>query len=227
MKALSKIVACAALGAIVVAGSAYAGTKLKLTINGQAYEPTYLELEVKDGKALVPIDRLAEVFKGKAVYDTANNELQLTLPDSAQQAVQIDNLKRGLVPATAKEALDTWVRGIQNRNGTLQFAVFSSGLRAKTKKEFEENYWTTGGSSPHMTEIRKLKTRIVNKTTTRFSFDYGLASSNWQGSGSAIVTVKKTVSDGREGWFIANIQMKDPGDTGLTIGVEPIKPQTP
>ncbi|WP_372633887.1 hypothetical protein [Cohnella sp.] len=223
MKTLSKIAVCTTLGVAVAIGSAYAGTKLNLLINGQAFAPTYLDLEIKDGKALVPIDRLAELFKGSAVYDADKNEVRVTLPDSAQQAVQIGQLERALAPAAAKEALDIWVKGIQTRNGALQFAVFSSELRTATKKEFEENYWTTGGSSPHMTEIEKLKTTVVNKTTTRFSFDYGLASSNWQGKGSAIVTVRKTISEGREGWFITNIKMKDPGDTGLTIGVEPIK----
>lgn len=223
MKVMSKIMLCTALGAMIAVGSAYAGTKLDLLINGQGYETSNLDLQVKDGKVLVPIDRLAEEFKGKAVYDADKNEVRVTLPDSAQQAVQISKLERALVPSTAKDALNTWVKGIQTRNGALQFAVFSPELRTKTKKEFEDYYWTTGGSSPHMSEIEKLKTKSLNKTTIQFSFDYGLVASNWKGKGSAVVTVQKLSSEGNEGWFITNIKMKDPGDTGITIGVEPMK----
>ncbi|MFC3746930.1 hypothetical protein [Paenibacillus sp. GCM10012306] len=223
MKSLSKIVLCTGLGAMLAVGSAYAGSKLSLFINGQEFVSSTLDLQVQDGKVLVPIDKLAEEFKGKAVYDAKKNEVQVTLPDSALQAIQIKRLESGLVPSTAKEALNTWVKGIQTRNGALQYAVFSPDLRAKTKKEFDDYYWTTGGSSPHMTEIDKLKTKALNKTTTQFSFDYGLRASNWKGTGSAVVTVQKLTSDGYEGWYITNIKMKDPGDTGLTIGVEPLK----
>ncbi|OPA73050.1 hypothetical protein BVG16_30750 [Paenibacillus selenitireducens] len=223
MKPLSKIVLCTALGAMIAAGSAYAGSNLDLIINGHGFVTSYLDLQVKDGKVLVPIDRLAEVFKGKAVYDADKNEVQVTLPESAKQAIQINRLEDAMVPSTAQEALNTWVKGIQKRNGALQFAVFSPELRSKTKKEFEDYYWTTGGSSPHMSEIEKLKTKSLNKTTTQFSFDYGLVASNWKGKGSAVVTVQKLTAKGYDGWFITNIKMKDPGDTGTTIGVEPLK----
>ncbi|WP_211220809.1 hypothetical protein [Paenibacillus terrigena] len=214
---------CTAIGAMIALGSAYAESKLNLLINGHGVVTSYLDLQVKDGKVLVPIDRLAEEFKGKAVYDADKNEVQVTLPESAQQAIQIERLEAAMVPSTAKEALDTWVKGIQTRNGALQFAVFSPELRSITKKEFEDYYWTTGGSSPHMSEIEKLKTKSLNKTTTQFSFDYGLVASNWKGKGSAVVTVQKFASKGHEGWFITNIKMKDPSDTGTTIGVEPLK----
>ncbi|RUT31890.1 hypothetical protein EJP77_10965 [Paenibacillus zeisoli] len=224
MKSLSKIALCTALGAMVVVGSVYAESKLNLFINGQGVVASYLDLQVKDGKVYAPIDRLAEEFKGKAVYDADKNEVQVTLPDSAQQANQIDRLESAMVPSTPKEALDTWVKGIQTRNGALQFAVFSPELRTKTKKEFEDNYWGTGGSSPHMSTIRKLKIKSLNKTTVQFSFDYDLVASNWKGKGFAVVTVKKMESEGYEGWFVTNIKMKDPGDTGTTIGVEPLHP---
>ncbi|WP_211746931.1 hypothetical protein [Paenibacillus sp. Marseille-Q4541] len=224
LKSLPKIVLCTVFGAMIAVGSAYAGSKLNLVINDQAFETSYLDLQVEDGKVLVPIDRLAEVFKGKAVYNANKNEVQVTLPESAQQAVQIDRLESAMVPSTAKEALNTWVKGIQTRNGALQYAVFSPELRSKTKKEFEDHYWTTGGSSPHMSEIEKLKTKSLSKSTTQFSFDYGLVASNWKGKGSAVVTVKKTMtSNGYEAWYVTNIKMKDPSDTGTTIGVEPIK----
>ncbi|RUT35546.1 hypothetical protein EJP77_00540 [Paenibacillus zeisoli] len=223
MKSLSKVVLCTALGAMVVVGSVYAESKLNLLINGQGVVTSSLDLQVKDGKVLVPIDRLAEAFKGKAIYDADKNEVQVTLPESAQQAIQIERLEGAMVPSTAKEALKVWVKGIQTRNGALQFAVFSPELRTKTKKEFEDHYWTTGGSSPHLSAIESLKTKSLNKTTIEFSFIYSLIASNWKGKGFAVVTVEKITSKGYEGWFIKNIKMKDPSDTGTTIGVEPLK----
>ncbi|MBP1999960.1 hypothetical protein J2Z69_000979 [Paenibacillus shirakamiensis] len=223
MKSLTKILVCASVGAMIAVGSAYAGSKLNLFVNGRSYDTSALDIQVKNGKVYVPIDRLAEEFKGKAVYDTKKNEVRVTLPDSAEQAIQISRLESGLLPTTAKEALDTWVEGIQTRNGALQYAVFSPELRASTKKKFEDFYWVTGGSSPHMTSVDHLKTKPLNKTTIQYSFEYGLASSNWKGRGSAVVTVKKFTNEAEENWLITNIKMKNLGDTGITIGIEPFQ----
>jgi hypothetical protein len=38
--------------------------------------------------------------------------------------------------------------------------------------------------------------------------------------GRAMVTIKKMSTERGEGWFITNIKVKNPGDTGIMIGVE-------
>ncbi|MET3290825.1 UNVERIFIED_CONTAM: hypothetical protein ABID98_003395 [Brevibacillus sp. OAP136] len=110
-----------------------------------------------------------------------------------------------------------------DRNGSLQYAVFSPELRQKTKAEFDANFWVTGGSSPHMGKIEKLVTKQVNETTVTFSFDYHLIASNYDGLGSAVVTVQKLTTDRGVGWYVTNIKLKDPGDLGIMIGVEQLK----
>ncbi|UUZ91540.1 copper amine oxidase N-terminal domain-containing protein [Paenibacillus sp. P25] len=212
------------VGAALAVGSAYAGSKLNLIINEAASVPEHLEVKLEDGKVFVPIDRLAEEFKGKATYDPDKNEVRVTLPDAAKLSIQVSRLEDALKPSTPEDALDTWVKGVQTRSGALQYAVLSPELREQTKKEFEEHYWTTGGSSPHMDAIENLVTESLDDNTVRFSFDYRLVASNYNGQGSAVMTVQQMETDRGEGWFITNVKMKDPGDTGITIGVEPMHP---
>ncbi|MFP3389771.1 hypothetical protein [Brevibacillus sp. SIMBA_040] len=220
MKTRTKWITGAAIGTMLLAGSALAESKWNLFINDQPFAATYLGIKQDNGNVLVPVDKLAEAFHGKATVDLAKYEVRVTLPESTMQSHQVTRLEDALLATTPKEALDTWVKGIQTRNGALQYAVFSPELRKKTQAEFSENYWVTGGSSPHMAELEKLEVKQVNDTTTQYTFDYNLVASNWHGMGKAVVTVQKMKTDRNEGWFITRVQMIDPGDTGITIGVE-------
>ncbi|WP_312115163.1 hypothetical protein [Brevibacillus reuszeri] len=220
MKTRAKWIAGAAIGAMLLTGSVFAESKWNLFINDQEFASDYLGIKQENGSVLVPVDKLAEAFHGKASIDLTKHEVRVTLPEATMQSHQVTRLEDALLATTPKEALDTWVKGIQTRNGALQYAVFSPELRTKTQKEFSENYWVTGGSSPHMAEIEKLETKQINETTTQYTFDYNLVASNWHGMGKAVVTVQKMKTDRAEGWFVTRVQLKDPGDTGLTIGVE-------
>jgi len=220
MKTCAKWITGTVIGTMLLSGSAFAQSKWELFINEQPYAANYLEIKEENGKVLVPVDKLAEAFHGKATVDLAKQEVKVTLPEATMLSHQVTRLEDALVATTPKEALDTWVKGIQTRNGALQYAVFSPELRQQTQAEFAENYWVTGGSSPHMAEIEQLDVKQIDETTTLYTFDYNLVASNWHGMGKAVVTVQKKKTDRAEGWFITRVQMKDPGDTGLTIGVE-------
>ncbi|UUZ82320.1 copper amine oxidase N-terminal domain-containing protein [Paenibacillus sp. P26] len=104
------------VGAALAVGSAYAGSKLNLIINEAASVPEHLEVKLEDGKVFVPIDRLAEEFKGKATYDPDKNEVRVTLPDAAKLSIQVSRLEDALKPSTPEDALDTWVKGVQTRS---------------------------------------------------------------------------------------------------------------
>ncbi|WP_282937205.1 hypothetical protein [Paenibacillus sp. RC67] len=222
MNMISKIMLCVVLVS-TAASSVYAESKMRLFINDVPFFSSYLGLKVEDGTVLAPIDLIAKEFKGSATYDSETNEVRVTLPDSASLTTQLNRLQDGLRATTPREALDTWIKGIQTRNGALQYAVFSPDLKEHTKSEFESYFWTTGGSSPHMGAIENLESLELDEDTVQFTFDYRLVAVEYDEQGSAVVTVQQLSTDRGKGWFITRIGMKDPGDTGLTIGVEPLE----
>lgn len=225
MNIIPKIMLCSIITAAAVAGSAYAESKLHLYINDIPFAPSYLGLKVEDGKVLAPIELMAKGFKGAASYDSESREVRVTLPDAASLAVQVNQLQAALRAATPQEALDTWIKGIQTRNGALQYAVFSPDLKERTKSEFDSFFWTTGGSSPHMGAIENLESSALDEDTVQYSFDYRLVAVEYDEQGSAVVTIQKFEQspDLGEGWYITRIGMKDPGDTGITVGVEQLE----
>ncbi|WP_047151745.1 hypothetical protein [Aneurinibacillus tyrosinisolvens] len=221
MKTKWKIAMGSMIGSFIIAGSALAAPNINLFINGMPFISSQLELKVENGKVWAPIDRIAEEFKGKATYDANKNEVRVTLPEAANLQHQVLRFEDALLADTAKDALNTWVKGVQTRNGSLQYAVFSPQLRAKTLKEFNESYWVTGGSSPHMGTIEKLHAKEINKQTIEFSFDYNLqAQGKSIGKGKAVMRVQKIPTERGEGWFITNIKLKNPDDLGIMIGVQ-------
>lgn len=231
MRMKSKIILGTAIGVLVAAGSVYAEATLKLFINGMGYAPETLDAKIEKGKVMISLDKVAEAFKTKALYDPSRNEIRVSLPDPANLSNQLTSLEDALCPENPEDALQTWVKGIQKRNGAMQYAVLSPELRAKTKAQFDQYYWVTGGSSPHMGEIYNLTTEHLSDTAIRYSFQYALVANYYHGEGSAVVTVewfdREQAGERREGWYITSAQMADPDDTGLTVGVDPLDPVQP
>jgi hypothetical protein len=128
-------------------------------------------LKVENGKVYAPIDRIAAEFKGKAVYNASKHEVRVTLPEAANLQHQVLRFEDAFRASKPQNALNTWVKGVQERNGSLQYAVFSPDLRAKTLSQFNENYWVTGGSSPHMGGLHALQIKVADSKITQYTFD--------------------------------------------------------
>ncbi|ERI07852.1 hypothetical protein [Aneurinibacillus aneurinilyticus] len=209
---------------IVFMGSALATSNLQLFINDQEFSPDYMKLKIENGTAMVSLRSIVEELNGNVTYNKTTNGINITLPDATNLAKQVKFLEDALFPTTAEYALQTWIQGIQNRNGALQYAVFSPELRAKTKKNFDNNSWVTGGSSPHMGKVENIQTKNLNNDRVQFTFDYPLiAQGETIGIGKAVVIIQKLKSeDGNreDGWFITNIKLKNLEDTGIMIGAE-------
>lgn len=213
-------------GVTAVTGTALAAPKLSLYLNQQVVNNSDLNVKAENGTLMVPLKKVVEMVNGKVTY--SHGRVDITVPNKNEANNPNQNLERqlrslenALLPQNAAEAAQLWIRGVQNRNGAMQFAVMSPELRSKTRSTFDENYWVTGGSSPHMAEVDKLTNKAIDKSTVEVSFDYPLKASNWSGSGKAVLTVKQMNNEqGFEGWLITRIQLQDPEDTGIMIGAE-------
>lgn len=221
MKKAWKLTVSSIIGSVIIGGAVWAQPTLQLFINGQGYAPESLKLKVENGTTMVSLRNIMEEVKGDIQFDKNTNSIHVTLPDATNVANQVKGLERALQPVTAEAAVQTWIRGIQERNGALQYAVFAPDLRTETKKKFDESYWVTGGSSPHMGKVENIAPKNINDTTVQFTFDYPLViHGETIDTGKAVITVQKIQKENRDGWFITNIKMKDPQDTGIMIGAE-------
>lgn len=71
---------------------------------------------------------------------------------------RLELLEKALAPATPRAAVEEWARGVQTRNGALQYALLSPELRQQKYADFVSLEWVTGASSPWVE-----KYGVVNK----------------------------------------------------------------
>ncbi|WEK53701.1 MAG: hypothetical protein P0Y55_14105 [Candidatus Cohnella colombiensis] len=87
---------------------------------------------------------------------------------------QIHMLERAVAATTPKQAIETWVRAIDSRNGALEYAMLAPWSRAKQLKSFEDGYWVTGTSSPWLEryQIDEGEVQPDGSYIFRVKFDY-------------------------------------------------------
>lgn len=54
------------------------------------------------------------------------------MPESASLQRQIKLLQEAAAPATPREAVEQWAKGLRERNGALQYAVLSPELKEQS-----------------------------------------------------------------------------------------------
>ncbi|WP_454191349.1 hypothetical protein [Paenibacillus sp. Marseille-Q7038] len=209
------IVTCSAF--LLISGSAVAMTSLpQIYINNEEYANSYGKLKIEKGTAMISLRTMVQLFKGEVTYK--DHGIYITLPEATHLARQVDGLMRGLVATTPEEAANTWIRGVQRRSGPTQYAVMTSELQKKTKQEFEDHSWVTGGSSPHMGTVTKMDLKTLSADKVQISFAYPLVvpADGTIDYGKAVLTIVKAGDP--EYWAISEISLQDPGDTGLMMG---------
>ncbi|WP_442602247.1 hypothetical protein [Paenibacillus sp. KN14-4R] len=207
---------CAAF--MIVTGSVAAATSLpRIFVNNNEYASSYFHLNMVNDKAMVSLRSIVEHLQGKVTY--TDDTIHVEMPEASKLANQVHSLERGLEAESPEDAVQTWIRGVQRRGGATQYAVLSPALREATKKDFEDSYWVTGGSSPHMGKVAKLNSKEISPDQVQISFDYPLIASGQSfDTGSAVITVDKIKRESFDYWAISKIALKNPNDTGLMIG---------
>ncbi|MCJ8011003.1 hypothetical protein MUG84_04505 [Paenibacillus sp. KQZ6P-2] len=224
MKKRLKIMIAACSAFLLLSGSALAVTAgPRIFINKAEFASSYLRLKIENGTAMVSLRAIVEQLKGEVTYK--DNSIHVSLPEASHLAHQVDGFMNALQAETPEEAAKTWIRGIQKRSGPMQYAVMTPALQKSTKQEFEDNFWVTGVSSPHMGTVKKMDTKPLSPDKVQITFDYPLiASGGVIGSGKASLTIEKGSGPANDNWAISEIALQDPGDTGLMIGAKKIGP---
>lgn len=218
MKRNLKVLAAACVGFMIISGSVLAAAPgVRLFINNVEFAGNALMLNMDQGKAMVSLRSIVEQLHGKLTYK--ENSIYVTMPESSNLTMQVNSLEKALIAESPADAVLTWIRGVQKRSGAMQYAVLSPALRENTKQEFEDHFWVTGGSSPHMGKVEQLHSREITSDKVQISFDYPLVVMNETiGTGSASMTLEKIPRESSDYWAISGIDLKNPGDTGIMIG---------
>ncbi|MBB3070697.1 hypothetical protein FHS14_003699 [Paenibacillus baekrokdamisoli] len=194
-----------------------AASGTRIFINDVEFSGSAFNLNKDKGIVMVSLKSIVEQFQGNVTYK--DNSIYVTMPESSNLSLQVKSLENALEAGSPEEAVQTWIRGVQKRSGAMQYAVLSPALRQENKQEFEDNFWVTGASSPHMGKVEQLHSKELTPDKVQISFDYPLVVMNETiGTGSASITVDKIKREPFDYWAISSIALKDPGDTGNMIG---------
>lgn len=125
--------------------------------------------------------KISELETKLKLYDEALNELQAGNPE---------------------ETALIYAKGVQKRNGVMQYSVMSNSLKEVFKKEMWNEYWVTGVSSPWVSDYKIISNKrgfIAYKNTIRF---------NWAtSSGPAGSTIEElTIAKENGKWRIVRIK---------------------
>ncbi|NLN07307.1 MAG: protease complex subunit PrcB family protein [Firmicutes bacterium] len=77
---------------------------------------------------------------------------------------QIAKLEEAFAAEQAQVAVKTWAEGVKKRNGALQYAMLTPGLKAKMFRELKANRWTTGTSSPWVDRYEIIAQKVAPET---------------------------------------------------------------
>ncbi|MDR0270898.1 hypothetical protein [Paenibacillus sp.] len=224
MKKRVKMIIAGCSAFVLISGTALAATAVpRIFINKAEFAQSSLKLKVENGTTMVSLRAIVEQLKGEVTVK--DNAIHVSLPESSQLTHQVDGFQHGLQAKTPEEAAETWIRGVQRRSGPMQYAVMSPALQKSTKQKFEDNFWVTGGSSPHMGDVEKKDVKTISPNKVQISFDYPLTMTGGAGSGKASLLVEKVSGTGADYWAISEINLEDPGDTGIMIGAKPLQLQ--
>ncbi|MFD0682787.1 MULTISPECIES: hypothetical protein [unclassified Paenibacillus] len=223
MKKHRKVLIAAVCGFVFFSGSVIAAvTGPRIFINNVEFAGSAFKLNMDEGTAMVSLRSIVEQLRGKVTYK--DNTIYVTMPESSSLSMQVSSLENALEAASPEEAVRTWIRGVQKRSGAMQYAVLSPDLRQKTKQEFEDNFWVTGVSSPHMGKVEQLHTKELSPDKVQVSFNYPLVMMNGPiGMGNASIIVEKIKRESSDYWVISDIALKDPEDTGIMIGAKKLE----
>lgn len=116
-------------------------------------------------------------------------------------------LEKALSPQTAQEAALVWAKGVQTRNGALQFAVLSPELQTQMKADYLAMNWVTGVSSPWV-ESYKITSQVQQGEGWEFEIEYQMMTSTGPAQ-TETDRIRVAQLDGDrtslEGWYITQL----------------------
>ena len=191
-------------GTLIVSLStiAFAGGSIKMFYNGQEVKADTNPINI-NSRIYMPVRALAEAMGAKVSWDKESNQVNITGND---QSMQIAHLELALAPKSSLDAVNSWAKAVQGRNGAWQYAVMTPDLKKKSYDDFVSMNWSTGTSSPWVKSFEVTEQGKLDDNDTRYSVKFTWTdSTNATSESTQYVTVKNI--DGT--WLVDSIKNLD------------------
>lgn len=138
----------AAGASVFASGLAQGSNFVRIFVGGEEIvEPG--DAYVVDGKTFAPVRAIVEALGFSVAWEGESRTVRISAePSHENQAMRIDLLEQALRPISPGDAIGKWAEGVKTRNGALQYAVMSPGLREQNYEYFVSSNWVTATSSP-------------------------------------------------------------------------------
>lgn len=191
--------------------AAFADKPIELLVNGSVIK-TDIPVQLTEGRVMVPIRFVAEALGADVNWSESTRSVDINTPELASLQRQVNLLQNALSPATPKEAVEKWAKGVKERNGALQYAVLSPQFKELRLSVYESCNWVTGTSSPWIERYEITKETQTADTAWEYQVSYEYATSTGPtGSGEQKIVVKQY----EKAWYITQID----GEKGFPIVV--------
>lgn len=209
MKKRLLIVSCIAVLLVALATMSFAENPVKLVVNGTEMKPD-VPPQIINGRTMVPIRFIAELFDTEVNWDQENQTVSIYkrsdrghMLDILKQRIQ--ELEKAIAPKTPQEAVQTWARGVEMRNNSLQYAVLSPEYR-------EQGFG--GGSEYHpigveaqppglwVNDFRIIKETKADEGAREYDVQFQVANST---GNVGTYTSKVFIKQFDQKWFVTNI----------------------
>lgn len=169
------IIAAAAIviGIGLFAANGSAADELRIWVNGRLLQ-SEIPARLEEGKTLAPARELAEMLGATVRWNGERNAVDIQMPQTDSLQRQIEQLQNALKAAAPEEAVENWARAVQTRNGAMEYAMLSKGLKETRRELLEKGGWVTGTSSPWLAKysIGEKQANTDGSFTFRVKFDY-------------------------------------------------------
>lgn len=152
---------------------------IDITSNGYIDGIALYDYEIIDNTLYIGLgSNISEIFGLQSLnVDKSSNKIILTYISQGYLKQLLENevidLSLKLRAETAEDALKVWIRAQQMRSGALQYSILSTQLQESVLPEIKERGWTTGGSSPKLSDQVMIKQeQKVNDTTVIYTVSY-------------------------------------------------------
>lgn len=121
-------------------------------------------------------------------------------------------LEKAIVPTSPDKTIELWAKAVAERNGALQYALFTDNARSGVKGTFESFHWVTGVSSPWVESYKVIGKKETKDRTKEYVVEFDLATSTGY-AGTDKARVGLVEQDGK--WFIAGVGPAEDGSFGI------------
>jgi hypothetical protein len=135
---------------------------------------------------------------------------------------QLEMLERGIVPTTSEGTIQLWANAVKDRNGALQYALFTKESKVGLKKSLEAFHWVSGASSPWVESFKIISNKENKDKSLTVVVEFELATSTgFAGVDRAKLTLVKI----GEQWFIKDLGPSNEKAVGIWNTPESINEQ--